>query len=157
DLIGQFYYIPTKQWITFSDTPHEYTINPDIKHPYVKQFTVGVDRELPWGISFGGHYVQRSWHNIIEDVNVTGQWAPVTVTNPVTGQPITIYAQTNPGDNQFIMTNVNANTCFGCFTPDWRYHGLEFYGNKRVSNKMYLSTSFVWSEARGNYDNRNNA
>src|SRR5262249_11520313 len=99
DQILQLYYTPAKQWVTLADTPHIYSINPDIKHPYVQQFTVGVDRELPWQVAFGGHYIDRKWKNIIEDVNTTGQYVPVVITNPATGQPITVYNQLNPGDN----------------------------------------------------------
>src|SRR5262249_23646337 len=72
--------------------------------------------------------------------------------NPVTGQPITIFNQTNPGDDNFIQTNPKA---FGPYPASLfrKYNGVEIIGNRRMTKKLYVSGSFVWSEARGNADN----
>src|SRR5262249_40918649 len=34
-----------------------------------------------------------------------------------------------------------------------KYNGVEIIGKRRMTKKLYVSGSFVWSEARGNADN----
>src|SRR5262249_7806446 len=147
---GQYFYDGT--WYTGSVTPHNYTMDPNIKQPYIDQYTIGVDQELPSDIALSVHYIHRSWHNIIDGVNFTGQYVTLTEINPVTGQPIVIFNQTNPGDDNFIQTNPKA---FGPYAASLfrKYNGVEIIGNRRMTKKLYVSGSFVWSEARGNADN----
>lgn len=151
--ITQYFYSDTNEWVTTGTKPHHYQMDPNIKHPYVDQWTIGLDQALPGDIAVGGHYIYRKWGNIIDGVNITGQFVPLTVINPVTGQPITVYNQiNNPEDDVFLQTVPKA----GGLYPDAlfrKYHAVEVFANRRMSKKLYLSASFVWSKIRGTADN----
>src|SRR5262249_12610832 len=47
---GQYFYDGT--WYTGSFTPHNYTVDPHIKQPYIDQYTIGVDQAMPGNIAF---------------------------------------------------------------------------------------------------------
>lgn len=153
--ISQYFYSDTNEWVTTGIRPHDhnYSIDPNIKHPYVDQWTVGLDQALPGNIALGGHYIYRKWGNIIDGVNVNGQFVPITVINPLTGEPITVYNQTNSAaDDVFVQMVPKA----GGLYPEAlfrRYDAVEVFANKRMSKKLYLSASFVWSKIRGTADN----
>ncbi len=56
----------TQQWLNERIREQNvYFSAPDNKHPFVRQFTVGMDQELPAGIAAGVHYIYRKWHNIL--------------------------------------------------------------------------------------------
>ena len=59
------------------------------------QFDVGVDRVLPWNIPVGVHYIGRRWKNIIDSIDLR-DWEPVTITNPLDGEPLTVYHPIGP-------------------------------------------------------------
>ena len=75
-----------------------YLSAPDNKHPFVRQFTVGMDQELPLGIAAGVHYIYRKWHNILGNVEMNSDYEPVPFMNPVTGEMITVYSR--PASNE---------------------------------------------------------
>ncbi len=139
------YFYPGYGFYTTSYTPHVYRVDSNIKQPYLDQWTVGLDQELPGNIAFGFHYIHRRWHDGIDDVNESGVFVPVTVTNPLTGEPITGFNQLNPGEDRFVLTNAP-----GLFR---KYDGYQFTANRRMANNLYLSGSVVYSKTRGNYDN----
>jgi hypothetical protein len=113
----------------------------DLKHPYVRQFTVGIDRVLSWDIPFGAHYIYRRWGNLMEDI---GQdvWEPVPFMNPLSGETMTVYRFVSEGEPP-IFTNPP-----GLYR---RYDGVELFANKHFANKLYLSGSFVFSKLTGNF------
>lgn len=146
DITKQYYYYG--EWITYDFIPHQYIMDPDIKQPYIDQWTIGVDKQLPGNMALGVHYIDRKWKDIIDDVDTrfeTG-YGPVAVINPVTGETITGYSQLyDPATKVYLETNV----------PDLyrKYKGLEITANKRLSKNLYLSGSFMWSEIKGNAGN----
>ena len=123
---------------------HIYLSAPDNKHPFVRQFTVGIDQELPSGIAAGLHYIHRRWHHFLEDVDRDAAFEPLEVINPFTLEPITLYMRL-PGIRYTLLTN-----------PDElfrKYDALEIYVNRRFANGLTLSGSFVYSRTRGNIPN----
>src|SRR5262249_10532624 len=127
--------------------------DPHIKQPYIDQYTIGVDQAMPGNIAFSAHYIHRRWHDIIDGVNVTGQYQTTSMINPITGQPITVFDQTNnPEDDAFVQTNPKP---FGSYPEGLfrKYDGVELIANRRMSQKLYVSGSFVWSRALGNANN----
>ncbi len=61
-----------------------YTMDPDIKHPYMDQFTVSLERELFKDTSLSVTYINRKWNHIIGPVDLTpitrGSISPWTAT-----------------------------------------------------------------------------
>ena len=114
--------------------------DPDLKHPYVRQFTIGVDRVLHGDIPFGVHYIYRRFGNIIEDVGLS-EYEPVPFVNPLTGETISVFRLV--GDEvKLLLTN-----------PEdlyRNYHGLQITGAKYISKDFYVSGSIVFSTTNGN-------
>jgi hypothetical protein len=121
------------------------SIDSRIKQPYVRQFSMGIDRDFSARIALGAHYIYRKWHNIIEDVLISGVYEPFLYLNPVTGQNITLYKPVDISDLRSLITNPS-----GLFR---RYDGFEIYANGRVSRKLSLSGSFLYSRIKGNTPN----
>jgi hypothetical protein len=134
----------TQEWETTDRLQNVYSSAPGIKHPFVRQFIIGTDHELPAGIAAGVHYIYRRWHNILEDVETNPNYEPKAFVNPITGETITVYNQRG-GVRHMLLTNPE-----GLYR---RYDGLEVYLNRRFMNQLALSASFVYSKTRGNVPN----
>ena len=158
-----YYFLPPpgdNQWHEWYTVTHEelYSLDPDIKHPYMNQFTASIERELFRDASVSVTYIYRDWKNIIGPIDTAAIWAPVTVDDPETGTSYTIYEQTNPDDHAYIIKNLDKddpgiNLTIGDTRPYRRYWGLEFMLNKRFSNGWQLLASYVYGKAYGTTNN----
>ena len=54
---------------------YAFKIDPDIKQPFMRQFTIGLERELFKDASFSVTYINRSYHNFID--RVQRRWRPM--------------------------------------------------------------------------------
>jgi outer membrane receptor protein involved in Fe transport len=106
---------------------------------------VGVDQQLPKNVHLSAHYIYQKGKDLMEDVDAIGEYEPVTVTNPITGEPLTVFKRTNPGTQGFFITNPD-----GLFR---KYHGFQITANKRFSDKFALNGSLVIQRSRGNINN----
>ncbi len=134
-----------------------YTMDSNISMPYMNQLTVGVERELIKDVSVSASFIYRDFRNFIDKVNLTSDFEPVTYITPDTHQPITVYSQTNPGDEKFLVTNVKQGH-YGVydivpFTPSRKYMGFSLLFNKRFSNNWQLMVSYNYGKTTGYYDN----
>ncbi len=148
------------QWVEDYREPwaNAYSIDPDIKMPYMQQFTVGLERELIKDLSIGINYIRRDFMRFIDRVNLTGIFQPFQYTVPETGDVFTLYRQLNPGQNQYLVTNPEKDKfpIIG-IEPKRTYDGLQLVLNKRFSNRWMLMASYVYSQAKGNNDNPYNS
>jgi hypothetical protein len=143
DRTTQYWYGSYWGTTNFAPGTSYWRIDPNFKQPYVQQFTAGMDQLLPKGITVGGNYIYRNFKNIVDDIDITGQYVPVPFFNPITGQTITAFEQTNADDPQILLIT----------NPDFlfrHYHAIEVYAGKRFTNKLTLNGSVVWSQSRGN-------
>jgi hypothetical protein len=111
-----------------------------LKHPYVRQFVIGVDRVLPGEVPVGVHYIHRRFGNIVESIGLS-EYEPVPFVNPITGETITVYSLVG-NEVKLLLTN-----------PDdlyRRYNGFQITAAKQVTEKFYLSGSLVLSKLIGN-------
>jgi hypothetical protein len=135
-----------------------HTMDPDIKHPRLKQGTIGIEHQLFPLFSVGVNGIWRDNDQFIDDILIYGpdDFTPVARQDPGPdntlgtaddpGTTITTYEQnTDPADNQFIITNPE-----GAFR---RYRGIEFTANKRMSDRWQMQGSWVISKITGNYNN----
>lgn len=162
DFVG-YYYEPSPgdglwhEWFTVE--PEDlYSLDPDIKHPYMNQFTASIERELFRDASLSVTYIYRDWKNIIGPVDNAAIWSSVVVTDPETGTFYTVYEQTNAGTHEYEIKNLDKddpgiNITIGDKRPYRSYWGLEFMFNKRFSNKWQLLASYVYSKAYGTLNN----
>jgi hypothetical protein len=69
--------------------------DPNKKRDYNLQYNVGVDREVATGLSVSVGWFKRSWYNLPISVNQLVDpdldWTAFQTTNPLTGQPMTLY------------------------------------------------------------------
>jgi hypothetical protein len=140
--------------------PNKYTVDPNLKFPYLHNFVVGIERQLGRDISAEVSFIYRTYRDFFDLVNITGQWEPVQYTDPYYGNTYTIYHRLNPGENHYYVTNPKAGETYGAafpgivpFTPSRNYRGLEFVFRKRFSNRWQLEASYTYSRAWGSDDN----
>jgi len=150
------------QWVLLYEDPweNEYTVDPDLKMTYMRQYVIGLERELFTDTSLGINFIYRTNHDFIDRVNLTGMWQPIQWTDPYFGQTYTVYEHLNPGDNQYLITNPKKGEDYGAafpnivgLDPTRKYRGLEFVFNKRYSHGWQLQLSYVYSKAWGSNDN----
>ena len=134
----------TQKWITTYRQQNVFFSEADNKQPFVRQFIIGTDHELPAAIAAGVHYIYRRWYNILEDIDTDSVYEAVPLVNPVTKETITVYNRRG-GVRRMLLTNPQ-----GLYR---RYDGLEVYMNRRLLNQLSLSASFVYSKTRGNVPN----
>lgn len=136
--IGEIY--TGEEWVEIGRFYETYLVDDELKQPYVRQFSVGIDQVLPGEIPFGAHYIYRRFGNILEDIGIS-QYESVPAVNPHTGEAIVIFL---PQDEElkYLLTNPQ-----GLYR---RYDGIELYANKQFGGKISVSGSFVYSKLTGN-------
>ncbi|MDD8020735.1 MAG: TonB-dependent receptor [Acidobacteriota bacterium] len=160
DFTTYLYNEDTFAWEMSQKVVHEqlYHMDPNIKHPYMEQFTVGLERELFKDSSFSISYIYRHWKNIIGPVDLAGNYEPYTLDVEGYGQ-YAIYQRTAETVNtfDFLITNLDKAYSSGypwiLIKPYRRYQGVEFLFNKRFSHRWQLLASYTLSRAYGTTDN----
>ncbi len=133
----------TSEWV-FASTQGPVTnqdMDPNLKRPYADVFTAGIERELFDNFSIQLNYVHKYFGNQVAYINTAAEYAETTITDPLTGSPITVYDQTNPGENFYYLTN-----------PDnysYKYDGIDFIATKRFSHNWFAQASFHWQKCEG--------
>jgi hypothetical protein len=152
---------PQDEWVLDFEDPWEpYKIDPNLKFPYMQQFVVGIERELGRDVSVSASFIYRTNHDLMDRVNLTGQWQPVQWTDPYDGNTFTVYERLNPGENEFYITNPQKGADYGQafpgligWDPKRSNRTLELRFNKRYSNRWQFQASFVTGYSWGNDDN----
>ena len=145
--IGDYQYLYTVQGGSI------YSMDQNINHPYIDQFSVGIERELFKDVTFSTTYIYKSNKNIIEAVNTAGEFEPIQFTDPETGAALTAYNQLNPGEDLYLITNPDTGMKNVLADPTLTYQGLEFVLSKRYSNNWQATVSYIYSKTRGTYIN----
>ena len=156
DYVGYYYDPYDEAWYEmFRIIRDPYEMDPDIKHPYMNQYTVGIERELFRDASFGVTYINRKWNNIIGPVDRAADYDTVSVTVPDLGQTFEIYERTDETleARDYIIKNMKVGDPWILETPYRKYEGIEILFNKRFSNRWQLLASYVYGKAIGTIDN----
>lgn len=144
----------TGVWDTMYTIVHDpYEMDPDIKHPYMDQYTVGIERELFKDTSFGVTYINRKWNDIIGPIDRAADYTTDTVTVPGYGN-FTVYDRTEETleARDYLITNIKKEGWI-LDDPYRKYWGIELLFNKRFSNRWQMLASYVYSHATGTMDN----
>jgi len=138
-------------YVQFDQTPATtYHLADGIKHPYMSQFTVSVERELFKDASLTVSGIWRQWKSFLFHYDRATTWAPVNLLiSELNDQPVTVYERTSASgvNNFYIQNNVPGQN------PAQKYWGFEFLFNKRFSNKWQVLASYVYSHAYGTLSN----
>lgn len=156
DKISYYWDYGAEEWVEFERIVHEnlYTMDPDIKHPYMEQITLGVEREMFKDASLSVTYIHRNWKNTIGPVDRAADYDEVPITVDGYGN-YTIYERTEATVNTFdyLITNYRVGDNWILANPYRKYDGLEILFNKRFSNRWQLVASYVYSRTHGTIDN----
>jgi outer membrane receptor protein involved in Fe transport len=121
-------------------------IDPDITRPYNWEYAVGIQHELAPQLSLTAGYYRRELRNLYGTRNVLvppTAYTPVTIGNPLTGAPLTVYNQdpTTRGRNDSVLTNADE--------LDTTYNGVEVQVNRRFGNGALLFGGFTAGRNEG--------
>jgi hypothetical protein len=130
-------------------------IDPGLKDPYSDEVSVGWERQIYKDLRVGITYYYRTYKNLIAQRNAAippADYTPITeiggvpITNPLNGNPLTLYNVIPPkvGATDFVVTNISE-------LDDNNYQGLEFTATKRFSQKWQLLAGFTIQRDRGVY------
>ena len=158
DSIGYKYDPETEQWDLMYSIPHDpYTMDPNIKHPYMTQFTVGIERELFKDASLGVTYINRRWNNLIGRYDTIGVYTEQTAYSSELDQDFPVWERTlaTRDTYSYLITNLRKGPEFPYILeqPFRKYEGFEVLFNKRFSNRWLLLASYVYGKATGTVDN----
>jgi outer membrane receptor for Fe3+-dicitrate len=124
-------------------------VDPDLKRPYQWEVNVMVQRQIGTRTAvMAGYYGRRFWdlYTTVNDAVPSTAYSPVTITNPLTNQPLTVYNQDPATRGQ--VRNVLKTI------PDLkhRYHGVEFQVNTRLDRASFFA-GLTMGANRGDQDN----
>jgi hypothetical protein len=158
DYISYYYDYDAQEYVEFARVTHEnlYTLAAGIKHPYMEQFTVGLERELFKDASMGVTFIYRNWKNIIGKYDLLADYEPYEVAVPdLDNATYQIWQRTEDTVNtyQYILANIKNGDPWITLDPYRKYWGIEFLFNKRFSNRWQLLLSYNYSQATGTMDN----
>ncbi len=128
--------------------------DPNLRQPYTDSFHISVDRSLgnSFLVSIAGIYKRE--RDIVEGINVAvpfSAYNPISVINPIDGQPLTIFALdpsyqgvrrvrllTNPTDPMRLKRD---------------YYGVEMMARRRMANNWQFQGSLNLGRSEGNIGN----
>ena len=154
---------PKSALVEVDRTPSKlYRVDPDIKHPLVDEFTIGLERALTRDVRLSVTGIKREDKNLQGSILPSARWATVPVTNGITGQPLNVYRWTNQdaSENDLLITNPDGvqylddnGNVLGTAQAFRKYQGLMFVLDKRLTNRWLGRISYVVSKAEGAVDN----
>ena len=125
------------------------TVDDGIRHSYVDQYVIGIERELIPRVSMQIQYVRRDFEQFMGVIDTNTAWTPRQVRDPGPdgildtgddGALITTFRpSTEFGERQFLYTNPP-----GAFR---RYDAIQLIGTKRYSENWQLQASYTWSRS----------
>jgi hypothetical protein len=146
--------------------PPKATIDPDIKHPRVDEFSVGLGRAIGNQVRVEVTGIYRKNQNFIGSVYPDARWSPVSVTSTaVPGLPsetLTAYKRASPSSSlgNILITNPDgfqfkdtAGNVLGTIDADRTYKAVMFVLSKGLSHRWRGQLSYVYSRAEGTINN----
>lgn len=111
-------------------------IAPNLKNAYVEQFSLGVQRELPWNLFLETSYVGSLGRHLLREPNINYPDLAQVAANPSYS---TNYFVPYPGYTsvQQYLSDSTSN-----------YHSLQVYLSKRAGN-ITFTAAYTWSKALG--------
>jgi len=158
DYVGYYWDLGDEEWVEFFRDVHQpYTMDPNIKHPYMAQFTVSLERELFKDTSLSLTYIDRKWNNIIGHYDTNGEYTQESYYSSALGESFTVYERTEEtlGISDYFITNIRKDAAYPniLLDPYRKFRGVEVMFNKRFSNRWQMLASYVYGHATGTIDN----
>jgi hypothetical protein len=130
-------------------------IDPNLKRPYSTEISVGWEQQVYKELHIGLTYYYRTNKNLIAERNdaiLPSDYTPITaingvsITNPLNGQPMTLYnvIPSKVGASDFVVTNIPE-------LNDNAYDAVEFTAVKRFSDRWQVLAGFTVQRDKGVY------
>lgn len=134
------------EWVVYRENDYvARNQDPDLKQYYNDLLTISIEREIFKNASININYIKRWSGNYYGSIPLH-DYAPITVTDSYTGEPITVYEQTSPSD--FYFANIPDEYNFYD-----TYDAFQIVFNKRYSNRWYLNMSYHYEKSWGTTEN----
>jgi len=131
-------------------------IDPNAKLSYIREFVVGIEREVMANTTVGLRYINRRIPRVLEDVAncpmVAYEFSSATsavcgtveyiLTNPSSATPI----------NPALLAIAPQFSGVSFDNPVHKYDAVEFTVNRRMTNNWSAVASYRWSRLRGNFE-----
>ena len=155
DYITYYWDLAAGEWYEAERIEQNWKLQDGIKHPYMDQFTVSVERELFRDASVSVSYIYRNWKNIMGVYDTLAQYEAINQPVSLIGKDFTIYELTSGNAHEFMIENIKRGADRPYYLGDAyrKYQGVEFLFNKRFSNKWQLMLSYIYSRTKGTIDN----
>jgi outer membrane receptor protein involved in Fe transport len=140
-------------WYIWKQDIFNYTLASDIKHPYMNQYTVGIERELFKNTSLGVSFIYRDWQNFVGRIQPDSTYEIGTVSDPWTDDIYSVYRQTNVSDIRNLTITNLVKEGWILEEPYRNYWAIEVLFNKRFSDRWQLLASYLYSQCKGTMDN----
>jgi len=142
-----------------------YSVDPDVKNPSMNQAVLGFEQVLGKNLSASVAVIYKKWLDFVDAVDLNATFEPVPYTNPLTGETMTVYNQTNVGAQpHYLITNPKVGRDIGAaypgivmVDPSRKYTGIQFTLNKRFADRWQMSASYTYSKEEGSYSNAHTA
>ncbi len=156
DEVGYYWDLGTAEWVEmYRIAPTPYEMDADIKHPYMAQWTVGLERELFKDTALSVTYINRRWNNIIGPIDRAADYDPVDQYVSDLDRTYQIWERTEETleARDYLLTNIKLGDPWVLLDPYRKYEGVEVLFNKRFSNRWQMLASYVYGKATGTIDN----
>ncbi len=139
----------------------KYTVDPNIKQVGLDEFNGAFEQQLRPEVKFVATGIYRNNINFINSVLPGAEWSPVARTNPLTGQPFTLYRWANRAiGEQYLITNYSGfqylapnGSVIGTANPYRRYTSVILQLQKAMTHRWGGQVSYVWSRTKGTVNN----
>ena len=129
-------------------------IDPDLRRQYTDVYTLGYEQALSNSVSFAVTGIFKNDGDIFGTIDAAvpfSAFQPITVTNPLSGEPMTIYTrpvQLQGVPAQTVLTNPNSPV-----ELERKYRGVETVIRRRLQGGWQFEGSYVYGRGRGNVGN----
>jgi hypothetical protein len=102
------YYWDGADWVEFNRLVHGdlYKMDPKVKHPYLDQFTVSLERELFRDASLSVSYIYRDWKNLISYYDTKSDYQKTALDVPELNTTLEIYELTTGNAHEYTLGNI---------------------------------------------------
>jgi hypothetical protein len=123
----------------------------NVRHPYMDQFTVAIERELFKDASIALSFIYRKWQDMLGVYDTLAEYELITA-DDYTDTSYQVY-NLPVVEHQYVLGNIQKGDP-GILDDAYReYRGVQLTFTKRFSDRWQLIASWVFSETKGTMDN----
>jgi hypothetical protein len=139
-----------------------YGISDDMRHPRTDEFNIAWESQVSRSMRFTATGIWRKTNDFINNVINGAQWAPISLSNDLTGQPFTGYRWANSAstNENFFIRNTEGykyiatdGSTIGTADPERSYKALMLLLSSSLKRRLGFQVSYVLAKAEGNVDN----